>query len=211
MVEWIESTMNSLGYPGITVLMVIETIVPFVPSEIVMPMAGFSSSQGNLWWVGAVLAGLVGSMLGLLPMYYLGRVVGEARIKRWADKYGKWLTISSDDIENAKGWLVKHGSKVVILSHLLPGVRSLIAIPAGIIEMNVLKFLLFSAIGKGIWITILTYAGRLLGENYGKVREYLAPASFLVIGVIVVGVIIWIWRRKNADDQSEQPDPETAA
>ena len=95
MVEWIKNLMESLGYAGIVFLMFLENIFPPIPSELIMPLAGFTSTQGELSFVGVVLAGSLGSVLGAIPLYYLGRLVGEERLKEWADRYGKWLTVSS--------------------------------------------------------------------------------------------------------------------
>ena len=143
MAEWIKSFMESLGYLGIGLLMFLENIFPPIPSELIMPLAGFTAAQGRLSFWGAVAAGIVGSVLGQLPLYYLGRLAGEEQLKRWADRYGKWLTVSHEEIERAKGWFDHHGGKAVFLCRLIPGIRSLISIPAGMAKMHLLAFLLY--------------------------------------------------------------------
>jgi membrane protein DedA with SNARE-associated domain len=147
--------------------------------------------------VGVVIAGMLGSVLGALPLYYLGKWLGEERLKQLADKYGKWLTVSGADIEKADRWFDRHGHKAVFFARLVPGVRSLISIPAGISDMNLPQFLLYSALGTGIWAGVLAYLGRLLGENYEAVNAYLGPITYVVIGGLLVAAVYWVWKRKQ--------------
>jgi len=197
MLDWITNTMNSMGYFGIVLMMFLENVFPPIPSELIMPLAGFTATQGKLGFPGVVIAGTVGSVLGALPLYYLGKIVGEERLKAWADKYGQWLTVSSEDIEKSKKWFDKHGAKAVLMGRLVPGVRSLISIPAGMSEMNLPIFLLYSAIGTGVWAAVLTYVGYLLGENYAKVDKYLGPVAYVVLGAIVIAFIVRVVKRKK--------------
>jgi len=197
MLEWIKNLMNSLGYVGIAMLMFLENVFPPIPSELIMPLAGFTATQGQLSFIGVVLAGMVGSVAGALPLYYLGRTVGEDRLKEWADRYGRWLTVSSNEIEKADRWFDRHGHKAVFLCRLVPGIRSLISIPAGISGMNLVTFVLYTALGTGIWAAFLAYLGRLLGENYQQVDTYLGPITYVVLGVLALGAGIWVWRRKQ--------------
>jgi membrane protein DedA with SNARE-associated domain len=197
--------MNSLGYLGIVGLMFLENVFPPIPSELIMPLAGFTATQGRLSFWGVVLAGVVGSVLGQLPLYYLGKTVGEERLKAWADKHGKWLTVSGKDIEKAKGWFDKHGGGAVFFCRLIPGVRSLISIPAGFDNMNLFLFLLYSALGTALWTGILAYLGRLLGNNYQLVDKYLGPATYVILGAIAVAIFFWVRKRKKqgADEDKE--------
>lgn len=197
MVEWIKNLMESLGYAGIVFLMFLENIFPPIPSELIMPLAGFTSTQGKLSFVGVVVAGTLGSVLGAIPLYYLGRLVGEERLKEWADKHGKWLTVSSREIEKVDRWFDRHGNKAVFFGRLVPGIRSLISIPAGISGMNLAAFLLYSALGGSLWTAMLAYLGRLLGENYEQVDAYLGPITYVVLGGLAVAGIIWVWQRKK--------------
>ncbi len=195
--EWIEHVMNSLGYIGVAVLMFLENVFPPIPSELIMPLAGFMAAQGRLTLVGVVVAGVVGSVLGQLPLYYLGKLVGEERLKAWADTYGTWLMLSSADIDQAKGWFDRHGAKAVFIARMVPGVRSLISIPAGIARLNIALFLLYSTLGISIWAGMLAYLGRLLGNNYERVSQYLGPLAYVVLGLLVLLAIGWIWKRKT--------------
>ncbi len=197
MLEWVKNIMNSLGYPGVVLLMFVENIFPPIPSELVMPLAGFTAAQGKLTLVGVVIAGTLGSVIGALPLYYLSRSVGEQRLAFWADKYGKWVSFSAGDIRTAKDWFDRHGSKTVFFGRLVPGVRSLISIPAGLANMHILQFLLYSTLGAGIWTGMLAYIGYLLGENYQQVNKYLGPTPYIVLGLLLVGFAAWIWRHRQ--------------
>jgi membrane protein DedA with SNARE-associated domain len=186
MLDWVKDTVESIGYPGIVLLMIIENVFPPIPSEIIMPFAGFMTAQGKLSFVGVVIAGTGGSVLGALPLYYIGRKVGAERLKRWADGHGRWLMLSSKDIERAGSWFHRHKAAAVFLCRLVPGMRSLISVPAGIERMNLTVFLSLSVLGTGIWAGLLAYLGRILGQNYEKVSTYLGPASYVVLGCLAV-------------------------
>ena len=197
MLEWIQNTMTSLGYSGVALLMFVENVFPPIPSELIMPLAGFTAGRGDLSFVGVVLAGALGSLLGQLPLYYLGRWVGEDQLVAWAERYGKWLTVSGKDIRRADDWFDKHGHKTVFFARLVPGVRSLISIPAGLSEMHLPTFLLYSAFGTGLWALILASLGAILGENYDAVETYLGPVSFVVVGGLLLWAIVWVVRRRR--------------
>jgi membrane protein DedA with SNARE-associated domain len=197
MLDWITSTINSLGYLGIALLMFLENIFPPVPSEVIMPLAGFTVTQGKLSLVYVIVAGIVGSVLGALPWYYAGKQLGEDRLKKFADQYGKWLTLSGKDIDKSKQWFDKHGGIAVSFCRLVPGVRTLISVPAGIDNIHLVPFLLYSTFGTALWVSMLTYAGFVLGQNYKLVEKFLAPASGVVIVALIVAFVIWIARRKN--------------
>lgn len=189
--------MSTLGYPGVALLMFLENVFPPIPSELIMPLAGFTAGRGELSFVGVVIAGALGSLVGQLPLYYLGRLVGEEKLVRWADRYGKWLTVSGDEIRRADDWFDKHGTKAVFIARLVPGLRSLISIPAGISEMSMPKFLLYSALGTALWVVILTALGGVLGQNYDLVDTYLGPVALVVVGALAVYAVVWIVRRRR--------------
>lgn len=191
MLDWIINLMDTMGYGAIVLLMVLENVFPPIPSELIMPLAGYTVTKGKLAFVGVVIAGMTGSVLGALPLYYLGKVVGEERLKTWADKYGKWLTVSREEIEKSKDWFDRHGGLAVFLCRLVPGIRSLISIPAGVGKMNLAAFLAYTALGTGLWSALLAGAGYALGANYDQVDKYLGPASYVVLGVIV---LVYVYR-----------------
>lgn len=196
MIDWVKTVIQSIGYPGIALLMIIENIFPPIPSEIIMPFAGFVTQQGELHFFGVVLAGTVGSVLGTIPFYYLGQKIGEERLKRWADKHGKWVMLSSHDIDRATGWFDRHDASAVFICRLIPGIRTLISIPAGINKMNLGYFLLLTTIGTTLWISLLTYLGHILGRNYDKVQSYLDPIGYTVFGFIMLSYIVHIIKNK---------------
>lgn len=196
MAEWITNIMNSLGYVGIGLLMFLENVFPPIPSELIMPLAGFTVAQGNMKFLPVLVAGVIGTVLGALVWYYAGIFSGEKRLKNLADKYGKWITVSSSDIETAQNWFRRHGTKAVFFGRFIPGIRTLISLPAGLNNMPLIPFLIYSTLGTIMWVGLLTYAGYLLGDNYTLVDEYLAPVSKIVIASVVIWFIIWIIRRR---------------
>ncbi|MEF2280331.1 DedA family protein [Deinococcus sp. YIM 134068] len=197
MAEWVQNLMDSMGYLGILLLMIVENVFPPIPSELIMPSAGFAASRGDMNIFLVILMGVLGSVLGTLPLYYLGRAFGEKRLIEWADKYGKWLTLSGKDIRRADDWFDKHGTKAVLFGRLVPGIRSLLSLPAGMSEMPLPKFLIYSTIGSAMWASLLAGAGYLLGENYDRVEQYVGPTSRIILGLVIVGAIWWFVRRKR--------------
>lgn len=182
---------GTMGYFGIVLLMFIENVFPPIPSEFIMPLAGFMVLRNQFSLAGIIAAGTLGSVLGALPLYYAGKRIGEERIKRFADNYGRWLAFSSDDIERANRWFDRHGAKAVMLCRLIPGIRSLISIPAGVNKMNPAAFLFFTTIGSAIWTAVLAYAGYFLGSNFRDVENYLDFFLYVVLGIII---ILYIYR-----------------
>jgi membrane protein DedA with SNARE-associated domain len=194
---WITTTMSSMGYVGIGLLMFLENLFPPIPSELIMPLAGFTVSQGKMEFFPAVAAGVIGTVLGAFPWYYAGKIIGGERSRQLADRYGKWLTLSGKDIDTANGWFNRHGSKAVLLCRLVPGVRTLISLPAGINTMPLVPFIIYSTIGTTLWVLFLTFLGLQLGNNYDKVEQWLGPVSKIVLGSLVVVFVGWIWKRRQ--------------
>lgn len=199
MLEWITNTINSLGYLGIALLMFLENLFPPIPSELIMPLAGFTAraTPDRLNVFGVFVAGLVGSTLGALVWYYPGKFVGEKRLKSWADKYGKWLSVSSKDIDKAKRWFDRQGSRAVLVGRLVPGIRTLISVPAGISNMHLVPFLFYTTLGSAAWVGLLTYSGYALGSQYELVDKYLAPVSKIVIVTLVLAFVVVVVKRKQ--------------
>jgi membrane protein DedA with SNARE-associated domain len=155
------------------------------------------AAQDKLSLIGIITAGTIGSVLGSLPLYYGGRLLGEERLKEIADKYGRWLTISRKDIGRAKRWFDRHGGLAVLICRLVPGIRSLISIPAGVARMNLASFLLYTFIGTPIWTALLAYLGYFLGSNFGEIGQYLDSASWVVLAGIVVIYCVRAIRQKG--------------
>lgn len=198
MLEFITNTISSLGYVGIAFLMALENLIPPIPSELIMPLAGFTVTQGKMNFTLAIFAGTIGSVLGALPWYFLGDYWGLERTKEIADRYGKWLTLSSKDVERANDWFNRRGYWATGLGRLIPGIRTYISLPAGISKMPLLPFLFYSTVGSIFWVTFLTGAGYVLGANYEKVATYLKPFSVLVLIAVVSAIIYGILKRKKS-------------
>jgi len=172
---------NSLiAYLTICLAMFLENIIPPIPSEIIMPLGGFFVFQQKLNFYFLIFWGLFGTVLGSLPWYYLGRLVNEQRLSNFLDKKGKFLGISSNDLIKSKRWFEKYGVSLVFWGRLIPGIRTLISVPAGIELMPFKKFLIWTTFGSLIWVTILAYAGYLFGENYRIIETYLDQIKYVV-------------------------------
>lgn len=197
MLDWVTNIISSFGYLGIGFLMFLENVFPPIPSELIMPLAGFTVTQGKLNMQFVILAGTLGSVFGGLPWYYVGKLVGEERLRSWIDKHGKWLALSGKDIDKSKRWLDKYGKATVFFGRLIPGVRTFISVPAGLEKMPLIPFLLYSFLGSLIWTGILTYAGFLLGDNFQQVEKYIKPISVIVFASIAIYLIITFIRRKS--------------
>ena len=191
----------STGYFGIVFLMFVENVFPPIPSEFIMPLAGFMAFEGKFSLFGIIVAGTIGSVLGALPLYYWGKRLGAERLKKFADRHGKWLTLSREDIERADLWFSKYGATAVLACRLVPGVRSFISIPAGINRMNIFSFLLFTIIGSAVWTSFLAYAGFILGQNFREVENYFDPISYVIFGSIIA---LYLWRLFRKEKQIEK-------
>lgn len=184
--DWIIEAIRSLGVLGIAVLMLLENIFPPLPSEFIMPLAGYLSAHEGFSFWGAVLAGASGSVLGAFFWYLIGRGVGEERLRRWVEAHGVWFAMRPQDVERARRFFEKHGEVSVLFGRLLPVVRTLISVPAGISRMAMAPFLLYSLAGTSIWTAGLAYAGRLLGQRFPLVDEYLGVIAWIIVGGAVV-------------------------
>ena len=160
--DWITSTIIAMGYVGVLLLTLLETVFWPLPSELILPLAGYLASHHEMTLVGVIIAGTAGSVLGALLLYALGRKLGEERLKSFADRYGRWLTFSRDDIDRASAWFDRHGGAAVLLCRMIPGIRALISIPAGVADMPLRRLVVYSALGTAIWTSILALAGYLL-------------------------------------------------
>lgn len=200
MFDWITGFIEQSGYLGLFLLMFVENIFPPIPSELIMPLGGFTAARGDLHIALVIIAGTLGSLAGALFWYYVGRWVGAARLKRWAARHGRWLTLAPDEVDQANAWFDRHCGKAVFFGRLLPTVRTLISIPAGIAEMSLPRFLLFSTLGTAIWTGLLAGAGYLLEAEYRKVAEYLNPVSDAVVAILVLGYLYRVatFRRRVA-------------
>jgi membrane protein DedA with SNARE-associated domain len=185
MFDWITGFVGRSGYLGVFLLMLAENVVPPIPSELIMPLAGFTAAQGQLSVILVVLAGTAGSIFGALLWYYVGRSLGAERLKRLAARHGRWLTIHPDDVDRAKAWFDRHGSKAIFFGRLVPAVRTLISVPAGISGMPLASFLAWTVLGSSLWTGLLAGAGYILQSQYRLVADYLNPVSTIVVVLMV--------------------------
>jgi membrane protein DedA with SNARE-associated domain len=198
--HWLADSVLALGYPGIVLLMAIESSVLPLPSELVMPPAGYLVAKGQMHAGLAVAAGTLGSVLGALLNYLLAVVVGEPVLRR----YGKYVLVSERSLDRTEAFFRRHGEISTFIGRLLPVIRHLISIPAGMSRMALGRFLAFTALGAGLWCGILTYLGWLIGRHGGDVARAIGPyvhrtLLFYVLpgAVVLVAVYVW-WRRRTA-------------
>ena len=191
MAQWIIEFITQQGYIAIAALMLLENLFPPIPSELIMPFAGFVAAQGNLHPAGVVLVGTAGSVAGTLPWYWAGRAIGLARLQAWADRHGRWLTVSRQDINKAQAWFERRGAVAVTLGRLVPALRSVISAPAGIARMPMVKFLYWSALGSLLWTSALTAVGYLLQNRYDAAVDWLDPVTKVVL---VAALAAYAWR-----------------
>ena len=187
---WIMSVISTMGYGGIVLLMAIESACIPLPSEIIMPFAGFLVFKGELilWLV--ALAGAVGCVVGSIPAYYLGMYGGRPLV----EKYGKYVLISKRDLDMADRWFDKHGEIIIFIARLLPAVRTFIAFPAGVARMNMPKFIIYTFVGSLIWCWLLAYAGMKFGEHWDKLKVYFHEFHYVIIAAGVAFVVWYVWR-----------------
>ncbi len=191
MFDWIVELVERTGYWGIAFLMFAENVFPPVPSELIMPLAGYSAATGELNIALVILSGTLGSLAGALFWYYIGRTVGAERLKRWADKHGRWATISADDVDTVSLWFRERGGKAILIGRMVPAIRTLISVPAGIARMPLAPFLVYTTIGTALWTSLLAAAGFILEAQFQLVEDWVNPVST----VIVVGLVAWyVWR-----------------
>ncbi|OAV22640.1 Alkaline phosphatase like protein [Moraxella catarrhalis] len=190
--EWVLAIMDKLGLVGVSLMMFLENIFPPIPSELIMPAAGFAAATGQMNLFAVIIAGTIGSIIGALPLYYIGTKLDEARLIHLTNRYGKYFLITANDVSNAQKWFDRHGKSVIFFGRMIPAIRSLISIPAGMAHMPLLPFLILTGLGSFIWSAILAYTGFVLGANYHKVANYVSAISHYIVigaGLIILFVI----------------------
>jgi membrane protein DedA with SNARE-associated domain len=184
------STISYFGYAGIFFLMMLESMVVPVPSEFVMPFAGFLVEQGTLNFYLVILASTLGSITGSLIFYYIGKTGGH----RLIEKYGKYVLVDHEDIKKTEEWFNKRGELTVFIARLVPVVRHLISLIAGIGRMNVKKFSLYTILGAAIWNAILTYLGVYLGQHWEEVSQYMEELDIVIVLLLLIGCVYFAYR-----------------
>jgi membrane protein DedA with SNARE-associated domain len=191
MSDWVVRLIEQSGYLGVGFLMFLETLFPPIPSEVIMPVAGVAVAKGRMSYGLTVAAGTAGAMLGNILWYLAARALGHDRLRPVIRRYGKWLTIDWKDVERVHRWFDEHGMALVMLGRLVPTIRSIISIPAGLLDMRFRSFVVASTIGTALWTAMLAAAGYRLQEKFDRVGDVIGPVSNVVIGLIV---IVYVWR-----------------
>ncbi len=187
MTEFVFKLVEDGGYWGIAFLMLLETVFPPIPSEVIMPLAGVVAARGQLSLPLVIAAGTAGAMLGNIVWYVAAKLLGLGRFRPYIEKYGRWLTLDWAEIERAHRLFDKHGGAIVFIARMLPTVRSLVSIPAGLLKMKFVPFLLWSTLGSLIWTAGLAIAGWVLGQQFENIETVLGPLSLAVIS----GIVLW--------------------
>mgnify|MGYP001606457775 CR=1 FL=1 len=191
MFDWILQSIESSGYAGIFFLMILENLFPPIPSEVILPLAGFVAARGELHIAGVVLVATAGAVGGCMPWYVLGRVFRTERLKRLSARYGRLLTLSPSDVDRAQAWFARHGQKAVLFGRLIPAVRTLISVPAGSTGMPFSAFVLYSFVGSALWTAMLAALGYILQSQYEKVARSVGVASDVIVMLIIA---IYLYR-----------------
>jgi membrane protein DedA with SNARE-associated domain len=184
------SAISQLGYVGIFFLMMLESMIVPVPSEFVMPFAGFLVAQGSFNGILVILTSTLGSITGSLIFYYIGKTGGYALVQR----YGKYVLVDTEDIKKTEAWFNKRGDLTIFLARLIPVVRHLISLIAGIGKMNVKKFTIYTILGAALWNGILTYLGFLLGQHWNEVSQYMENLDLVIVVLLIVVCLYFIYR-----------------
>jgi len=200
-IDWILKVCLELGYPGIIALMTMESSILPVPSELVMTPAGYWAAKGEMNFAVALLCGILGSILGALANYYGAQVIGRPLIQR----YGRYILLSEKNLERSERFFAQHGEISTLIGRLFPVIRHLISIPAGLHKMPLPKFILYTAVGAGVWCAILTYIGYFLGQHEASLRSeeihrYVtwALVALIPLSLGTIGFYLWRRRRKRA-------------
>jgi membrane protein DedA with SNARE-associated domain len=200
LVSWLLVTIGTLGYPGIFLLMAMESSVIPIPSELVMPPAGYLAQQGQMNMFYAILCGTVGSLVGAYANYFAAHYLGRPLLLR----YGKYVWITEEKFAKVEKFFKDHGEVSTFIGRLLPVVRHLISLPAGLAGMHHWKFSLYTLLGAGIWVTVLAWIGWFIGKEQALIMKYSHQA---VIGVVVFSAVliaVYVWRQKRKSRQSRQ-------
>lgn len=191
MFDLITSWLAAWGSFGVAALMLLENIFPPIPSELIMPFAGYLAASGKLGFVSVIVAGTIGSVAGAWLWYWVGARTSEERLRVFIVKYGTWLTISETDLDRSLAWFKRHGGAVVFFGRMIPGVRTLISVPAGLTRMPLVPFFLYTTLGSFIWTTALTTTGYLLQARFKDVEVWLNP----VTNILLIGIVaLYVWR-----------------
>jgi len=195
--HYIISFIEATNYFGIFILMALESALIPIPSEITMPFSGFLASQGKLSLTLVIIVGTFANLVGSYIAYYIGYFIEETVLLKFIKKYGKFFLVSEHDYQRGNKWFAKYGDKIIFISRLLPGIRTVISLPAGVFRMDIKKFTIYTIAGCLIWSAILTYFGFVLGENWQSLEGYFHKFQILIILLLAVGAILYLEKHLN--------------
>lgn len=193
--SWITDLVTRMGVWGVGMLMFLENVFPPIPSELIMPLAGYLATQGKISFWPAFVAGSLGSLAGATLWYWVGLRFSTGRFERLIERHGVWLALDVEDFERAREWFARHGGKAVFIGRMIPAVRTLISVPAGLTRMKFLPFLGWTALGTAAWTLLLIYAGRFLGERFDSLERYIDPISYVVLGAMLIWYVTGVTRK----------------
>ncbi len=209
--EWVVRLIEQSGYLAIGFLMFLETIFPPIPSEVIMPVAGVAAQKGTLGFAGVVASGTAGAMLGNIVWYLAARALGIARLEPFIKRWGRWLGLTWPELQKAEVWFRENGTFFVFLGRMLPTVRSLVSVPAGLLKMRFKTFVIASTLGTAGWTALLATAGFKLGENYADIDKVIGPASNAILAVLAITYVWRLWTHRDVEDapiDTANPDEE---
>ena len=185
---WVQDVIEQLGYLGVALLVVLENVFPPIPSEIVLPFAGFVAQQGSDSVVFMILVATVGSVIGALIMYWIAAIIGDDRLHAFTRRFGKWVQIREADLTRAEEWFDRHAMSAVLVGRCVPLIRSVVSIPAGFRRMKLIPYIAYTFLGSLVWNIALVGAGAVLGENWERVEPVVATFQWIVIVIILAGI-----------------------
>ena len=194
-VEWATSVVEALGPIGVAALVTLENLFPPIPSEIVLPLAGFVAATGESNVVVMIAAATVGSMIGAYLLYGIAAAFGPVRLRTLVTRYGKWFSLTVEDLDRSEGWFDRYANRAILICRCIPLMRSLISVPAGLRRSPLVPFSIYTLIGSLVWNTALVMAGYLLGDNWKSAERPLELMQNAVLAVIGVAVAWFVWRR----------------
>jgi membrane protein DedA with SNARE-associated domain len=195
--DWAADVIESLGYIGIIALVALESIIPPIPSEVILPLAGFLAGQGRFSLPLAIAAATLGSVIGAGALYGLSAWLGERRVYWVVERYGGYVRITTHDIDRANEWFDRYDSWAVAIGRLVPVIRSLVSIPAGLRRMPLGRFLLFTTVGSTVWNSVLIGLGWLLGDNWEEVEHYSSYIQYAILLAIAIAAVVFYYRRRT--------------
>jgi len=211
MADRIAEIFNQLSYWGVALAMLLENVFPPIPSEAVLPAAGLSARRGDLSVVGVIVAATIGSLAGAILWYYVGRWIGTERLRRWSERSGRYVGFSPKDIDRADAWFDRWGKAVVFFGRMVPGIRTLVSVPAGVAGMPLVQFTIYSAAGSAIWSTLLVLLGWWAGRSSKTFEHAISWTGIAVVAAVAVWLGRRIWKARSRTRKEGMSVPSLAS